>query len=149
MLVLIPHPAEELKLINYQKEIISLLYSEKSIIYSAAPFWIEVPEVLTNTADTNLKALANTIDEVILNDAEVFPDRIDLPVTIKSSGKYFNSKLTLVILHKGQEFSDKAIQLLSQKNQPVKALKVFRLGIVQNEGPHAKSISKSVWCKIK
>ena len=44
-------------------------------------------------------------------------------------------------------FTDEEIDILKEK--PVRQLKVFRLGLVQDEGPCAKSISKSVWCKLK
>lgn len=151
MVVIIPHPTEELKLINFQKELISDFFSEDRIIYSSYPLWIELPDFfeVQNPDIQSLKNLANSIIEVTLGELEITQDIIQVPVYIKTTENLFTSKLTLVILHSGNSFSERDLELCRQKNQPVNLLKIFRLGVMQEDGPHAKSISKSIWCKLK
>ena len=141
MAVIIPHSTEELRLYKLQKEFIQELFEEDRIIYAAFPFWIECTELdITKT---------KMISKVELEDIQVNEKCIYYPVCIDYDGKKLKSRLPLIILHSGPQFTEIDRQKIAQKKQPVKLLKVFRLGIVQDEGPHAKSISKSVWCKIK
>ena len=142
MTVIIPHPTEELTLINFQKELISSLYKMGRIVYADIPLWIDFIE------NEDLRALAKKIKSVIFGELEVSDTSIIIPVQIHSSENCINSKLTLVNIYRGSSFSDDEKNLILQKKRPVNQLKIFRLGIVQNEGPHAKSISKSVWCKL-
>ena len=142
MTVIIPHPTEELKLINFQKELISSLYKESRILYAETPLWIDF------TSNGELKELSKTIESVTFNQPEITEKSIFIPVRINTSEDCIDSKLTLVNIYNGQSFSDKDKSILRQKKQPVNQLKIFRLGLVQAESPHTKSISKSVWCKL-
>ncbi len=139
MAVIIMHPTEELKFSAFQKELISDLFEEKRILYAEKPLWINCPDSIFNEKIISVDFLKITIIE----------NSIIVPVGIKTKENQYSSKLTLVRLHKGRDFSDDDKLKLVKIKQPVKALKVFRLGIVQEEGPHTKSISKSVWRKIK
>ena len=143
MTVIIPHPTEELNLINFQKEVISSLYKESRILYAEKPLWIDFLE------KEELKTVAKSIKSVKFGDFEISDTNIIIPVQIITSEDNIDSKLTLVNIYKGNSFSDEEKNLIRQKKQPVNQLKIFRLGIVQREGPHAKSISKSIWCKLK
>ena len=142
MTVIIPHPTEELNLINFQKELISALYKEGRILYAERPLWIDFSE------SEELKSLAKNIQSVNFGELKISDKSIFIPVQIKTSERIVDSKLTLVNIYKGQPFTDEDKKLIGQKKQPVNQLKIFRLGLVQAEGPHAKSISKSVWCKL-
>jgi len=142
MTVIIPHPTEELKLINFQKELISSLYKESRILYAETPLWIDFTE------NEGLKALSKSIENVTFDQFEITEKSIFIPVRINTSEGCIDSKLTLVNIYNGQSFSDKDKSILRQKKQPVNQLKIFRLGLVQVEGPHTKSISKSAWCKL-
>ena len=42
MTVLLPHSTEEIRLYDFQKELISGLFTEERIIYAAFPLWIEL-----------------------------------------------------------------------------------------------------------
>lgn len=143
MTVIIPHPTEELQLINFQKELISALYKEGRILYAERPLWIDFSE------QEELKTVSKSIQSVSFGELKISDKSIFIPVQIKTSESIVDSKLTLVNIYKDQSFTDDDKKLIGQKKQPVNQLKIFRLGLVQAEGPHAKSISKSVWCKLK
>jgi len=142
MTVIIPHPTEELNLINFQKELISALYKEGRILYAERPLWIDF------TQTEELKALSKSIQCVSFGELKLSDKSIFIPVQIKTSESIVDSKLTLVNIYKDQSFTDDDKKLIGQKKQPVNQLKIFRLGLVQAEGPHAKSISKSARCKL-
>lgn len=139
MAVIIMHPTEELKFSAFQKELISDLFDEKRILYAEKPLWINIPDSIFNEKITSIKLMK----------AEIMENNIFIPVEITTKENHYFSKLTLVNLYKGRQFTDPDYQTIAQKKEPVGQLKVFRLGIVQEEGLHAKSISKSVWCKLK
>ena len=137
MTVIIPHPSEELKLVNLQKELISDLYIEGRILVAARPLWI--PCNIENSAD---------IKFVELGALETSDKMIYIPVTITSSKEQTISKLPLVNIHSDSSFSDKEAQLISQKKQPVKQLKIFRLGIEKELTSNSKCITESKWYKL-
>lgn len=139
MTALIFHPNDELFFTDLQKQISSALFTEERIIIQPYPLWIELGDF-----DIKEKAL---IKEVQIKELSLCDNYIYCPVLLEYKGKQITSKLTLVCLHKGKAFTEKEIAAIKVK--PERQIKVFRLGLVQNEGPHAKSISKSVWCKIK
>ena len=147
MKVIILHPTEELLLVNYQKEIIKALFSEKRVIFAVCPLWLEFPEKAVSSE--NLKEISKTIRQITFGEIVFDSSKISLSVKMETSGGSFSSKLSLVSIIKGADFSEEDKNSAAKIKQPVRQLKVFRLGMVQEEGPHAKSISKSVWCKIK
>ena len=149
MVVIIPHATEELKLAAFQKELIEALFSDDRIIYRTTPLWIEVSEETAACNKDSLIAFSKTLQLVELGEVELEKDNIFIPVRIQLENRIINSKLTLVRLHKGRTFDKSDSEKLAKIKQPVRQLKVFRLGMVQEEGPHAKSISKAVWCKLK
>lgn len=143
MTVIIPHSTEELHLINFQKEIITELFTKSRILYSNYPLWIDI----NNFELTEKKR----IKSICLGQAEITADgkEIYIPVFIEGDELKTKSKLTLVSIFGDNIFSDSDYAVIRKKKQPVNQLKIFRLGLVQEEGLHAKSISKSVWCKLK
>ena len=144
MAVIILHPTEELKLINLQKELISELFTEGRILVAAMPLWIPLVDSAETT--TEHKKLKYQIE---LNNLEITDTEVFIPVTITSYKEKLSSKLTLVNLHSGQNFSDSDRQIISQKKQPVRQLKVFRLGIEKELSSNSKCITESKWIKIK
>ena len=147
MKVIILHPTEELLLVNYQKELIKALYSDNRVIFAVSPLWLELPE--KDVSSENLKEISKTIRQITFGEIVFDSGKISLSVKIETSDGTFSSKLSLVSIIKGADFSEEDKNSAVKIKQPVRQLKVFRLGMVQEEGPHAKSISKSVWCKIK
>ena len=138
MTVILMHPNDEIFFADFQKELIETLFDDGRIIYSQVPLWIEL-------GDFDLKEKSQ-IKHIEIGKLCVTDNSVYCPVLIELDKRKINSKLTLVCLHNGNNFTADDAALLKQK--PVRQLKVFRLGIVQEHGPHAKSISKSVWCKL-
>ncbi len=139
MTVIILHPNDEIFFADIQKEVIEKLFDDGRIIYSQFPLWIEL-------GDFDIKEKSQ-IKQIEIGELCLSDDSVYCSVLIETNKRNIASKLTLVCLHNGNKFSAEEVASLKQK--PVRQLKVFRLGIVQEQGPHAKSISKSVWCKIK
>lgn len=139
MTVILLHPTDELFFAKLQKELTELLFEDDRILYQNIPLWIELGEL-----ELSEKKLIKKIE---IGEMEICENSVICPVTVILENKQFSSKLTLVSIYKGRSISDSEIAV--QKNKPVRQLKVFRLGITQDDGPHAKSISKSVWCKLK
>ena len=164
MTVIIPHPTEELIFAKLQKEIISELFEDGRIMIAEKPLWIpvntviecsrseciEITGVSENCGFDTASGLLNhrEISFVDVGELEICEDSVFVEVTVKSDSGDFLSRLNLVRLHSGRQFSDSDRLKLAKIKQPVRQLKVFRLGLVQEEGLHAKSISKSVWCKL-
>lgn len=144
MTVIIPHSTEEIRLYDFQKYLISSLFEEGRIMYAAFPLWIELKDFELSEK--------NTIKKIQIEEIEFTEKNIFCPVKIEIENKagfhIAESKIPLIFLKNGKPFSDEDRKIALQKKQPVKQLNVFRLGIVQEEAPHAKSISKSVWCKL-
>ena len=138
MTVILMHPTDELFFTNLQKELTKCLFTKDRILFQNIPLWIELGELEL--------AEKNKIKKVQIGALEICKNSVICPVTVDLTNTQITSKLTLISLHKGIDFTAKDASELKEK--PVRQLKVFRLGIVADQGPHAKSISKSVWCKI-
>ncbi len=138
MTALILHPNDEHFYVDLQKEISSVLFSEQRIIIQSMPLWIEL-------GDFDIKEKSK-IKKVEIKEPLLSDDSIYCPVIVECDGRQVFSKLTLVCLYKGEKFVKE--EAASLKEKPARLIKVFRLGLVQAEGPHAKSISKSEWCKL-
>ena len=139
MTVLLLHPTDGLFFANLQKELTECLFKEDRILYQNTPLWIELGEL-----ELDEKKL---IKKVEIGEMEICENSVICPVTVILENKQISSKLTLVSIYRGDNILNS--EIAKQKNKPIRHLTVFRLGIMQNEGPHAKSISKSVWCKLK
>ena len=139
MTAILLHPTDELFFANLQKELTEVLFKKDRILFQNLPLWIELGELELIEK--------NRIKKVEIGELEICENSVSCPVTVDLENTQCRSKLTLVSLYKGHSLYDS--EIAAQKNKPVRQLKVFRLGIVEDEGPHAKSISKSVWCKLK
>ena len=133
-LVLIPHPTEELIFAKLQKELISVFFDTERVIYAVKPLWIE----------TNQRR----VQSVELSELCVTPREIFIPVTITTENNTIESKLSLVSIYSGKDFSDSERKAITQKKQPVRQLKVFRLGIEKELSPNSKCLIDSKWIKL-
>ena len=136
--VMIPHPTEELKLIKLQKSIIEELFEENRIIYRQIPLWIHVPDSIN----------AGEIVSVIFSELELSEKQIFIPVEIITKTAQYISKLTLVSILGDQIFTGYDRQKLSKIKQPVRLLKIFRLGIEKELSSNSKCITDSKWIKL-
>ena len=142
MKALILHSTEELIFAKLQKTLVSDFFTKERILYAVKPLWI----FFDDGSDLISKSLVKKVElgDLVSSENEIF-----IPVKIKTEEKEITSKLTLVCIYKGNNFTEEERRSVSQKKQPVRQLKIFRLAQVQEEGPHAKSISNSVWCKLR
>lgn len=148
MTALLLHSTEELRLINFQKELILKLnetdsQNQKRIFYRQIPLWIELGDF-----DISKKNIIKSVEfgQTDFSKTQIF---IDVKVSLNDSSE-INTKLPLINLLRGSDFFElsPAKSVLKIK-QPVNQLKVFRLGIVKELSPVAKCISDSKWCKLK
>ena len=142
MKALILHSTEELIFAKLQKTLVSDFFTKERILYAVKPLWI----FFDNDSDLISKSIVKKVE---LGDLDSSENEIFIPVKICTEEKEIISKLTLVSIYKGNNFTEDERRNVSQKKQPVRQLKIFRLAQVQEEGPHAKSISNFVWCKLK
>ena len=141
MKALLLHSTEELIFAKLQKELVSDFFTKERILYAVKPLWIyfDSSDAINN----------KQIKKVELGHLDFAEGEIFVPCKIVCERQSIESKLTLVRIYKGKNFTEEERRSVSQKKQPVRQLKIFRLGQVQEEGLHAKSISNSVWCKIR
>ena len=93
--------------------------------------------------------LLNHRSSIELGDLQASNTEILIPITITADDSTINTKLTLVKIHSGKEFTDTERQKIAQKKQPVRQLKIFRLGIEKELSPVSKCITDSKWIKLK
>ena len=151
MVVIIPHPTEELIFAKLQKQLISELFEDGRIMYAVKPLWIEVNTVVEpveTTAEHELSEVCGILSKIELGDFEISEGSIFIPVTITTETAQHNSKLTLVNLHSGRQFTDSDRQTISKIKQPVRQVKVFRLGLEKELSPNSKCITESKWVKL-
>ena len=170
MTVIIPHPTEELIFAKLQKEIISELFEDGRIMIAEKPLWIPVNTVIECSRSECIEitgvskncgfddggfdtasGLLNhrVIVGVDVGGLEICESSLFIPVTISTKSGQVNSKLTLVRLHKGRTFGKSDSEKLAKIKQPVKQLKVFRLGNEKELSSVSKCIIESKWIKIK
>ncbi len=170
MTVIIPHPTEELIFAKLQKELISELFEDGRIMIAEKPLWIPVNTVIECSRsecieitgvsedcgfddggfDTSSGLLNHrVIVGVDVGGLEICENSVFIPFTISTKSGQVNSKLTLVRLHKGRTFDKSDSEKLAKIKQPVRQLKVFRLGNEKELSFVSKCIVESKWIKIK
>ena len=163
MTVLIPHPTEELIFAKLQKELIAELFEDGRIMYAVKPLWIrwlsDAKHRIETTVSHNacgfdtIGALApyysNHRSSIELGDLQASDTEILIPITITADISTINTKLTLIKIHSGKDFTDSDRQIISKIKQPVRQLKVFRLGVEKELSSNSKCITESKWYKIK
>ena len=144
MAVVILHPTEELKLIKFQKELISDLFTEGRILLAARPLWIEIgSDSVTYKELPSLNIRSIDFGELEISDKEIY-----IPVIISTENEQIVSKLSLVSIYRNNTFSDSDRTIIRQKKQPVRQLKVFRLGNEKELSSVSKCITEYKWCKF-
>lgn len=145
MAVVILHPTEELKLIEFQKELISDLFTEGRILLAARPLWIEIGSNFVPYNElTSLNIRSIDFGELEISDKEIY-----IPVRINTENEQTASKLSLVSIYSSNTFSDSDRTIIRQKKQPVRQLKIFRLGNEKELSSVSKCISESKWIKLR
>lgn len=145
MIVIIPHPSEELKLIKYQKELISKLNKSGQIYYAVTPIYIELSQDYSLYSTTKeLKNIANQISKVELLKLEV-KEHIYIEVLIRINEKDIKISVPFLRLYRTTEINNK----VDFPELPVKELKIFRVAKKNLLSPVSSSIADSVWKKLQ
>lgn len=154
-MVVIPHQTEILKLVAYQKALISQLSSLDYIFIQSLPLWIEYKPLEESLKDegkaiTSVKILSPDFSKETL---EVF-----CPVLISTKNKEYSSKITLLQILPSSINSEinfhtqeKIKALLNKTGTEIKfpcPLKIFRLGKSIKPLETSKAIEDSLWIKL-
>ena len=148
MLVIIPHPTEELKLINYQKNLLSLLNTNGNIYYQQHPLWIELDRAFQAEDKHNLKEFSKQLKEIKLFQPEEKNKNIVIPIKytilFNNSESEIISELPFLYLYKKNSSENISVPLPSL---PVTQLKIYRLAIAEKTSSVSAEIQEFIWVK--
>ena len=152
MLVVIPHPSENLKLIKLQKNMISALVKKGFSVYRQLPLWIPLYDDAQYSEAKNKKEVLKTagkeLKEIIIENAFYSPEaaQLKLKITIKTNASCIEKEMPFIHFTEktAPETSASFSELLSLPEKII--LKIFRIGISGQEGK-AHFIKEAVWIK--
>lgn len=115
MVVIIPHPTEELKLINFQKKLIEQFNSDdgKTIWYAHTPMWFFVPKI-DYASTSELKDFIKQIEK-IWAERPFFSDsnnEVIMPILLKTKKETLKIEFPLIHKLKSINTEDVKIELL-------------------------------------
>ena len=145
MIVIVPHPDIELKLINAQKNIIRQLFdiNKKLLPYSAMPLWIATEFDSLQQAKTQIKGIT-----IMAPKYDEEKGCLVCPVEIQTDDGIIKSCLDFI--HKAQghceEPGNEAIHI-ADEIFPLE-VKIFRLGECNSSKPGVFELSSTVWKKL-
>lgn len=146
MIVIIPHPAEELKLIKFQKQLISLLNKNGTVYYPALPMWIDFQETTEALpVKQQLKSAAESIKQISFSKLIASKD-IFIEIKIETDAKVFCTKLCILRYYKGNEATQADIETATL---PFLQLKIFRTAKKNLLSPVTCTTADSVWKKLQ
>lgn len=156
MIHLIPHPTQQLNIINFQKQLISRLQNERIIFLQTIPLCIPLPDTFSD-----LKRTASSITKIniLLPEVNLETKEIYSPVEITCNSEIILSKIILlecIITNKTSIskdlFNQTKIELkkicTENKNFPC-ILNIFKVANIQQFSDNSKSVEKFVWKKLK
>lgn len=145
MVVIIPHPTEELKLIKFQKELIRQLNTDSKVYYAHQTLWLKLSENFSASTKSELKAIGQSISQINFFPPEYQNDDVVIPVMIDGT-KFF---LPLVHLYKKNgNKGPESNSLPSLPSCPVSSLKIFRIAISEQLSENSQVLTDSVWIKL-
>ena len=158
MIIISPHPTEELRLIKYQKELVRKLFTPGTLIYAHQPLWIPVEFSSVEEAKKSITKVT-----VLAPEYNYEQEGLICPVMIEViDGNTLTSKMNFIhglprfarndnnFAHTDghcEERSNEAIHL-PDKIFPL-PLKIFRLGECTCPSPNIYELNNVVWKKIK
>ena len=142
MVVIVPHPDIELKLVKAQKKMISLMSDGRgeNIIYPSMPLWIKTPFESVEQAKKEIKSV--TVLEPAYDEVQ---GCLVCAVEIENAGGDI-LKSNLDFISHCEEHSDVAIQ--STEGTFPLPVKIFRLGECTSPKPGVFELSSTVWKKL-
>lgn len=157
MIAIIPHPTEQLKLNNFQKEICNNIST-----FPYFPLWFKLPADFFSEDDFpspenqnilkgNLKEIASKIDylniDIFNSEQKGFPE---LRLNIFSNGKSYISLLPLILEHNPISEADKSIMFkkISSSDLFPMSLKIFRVAKAVKLTENSQGLQAFVWKKL-
>lgn len=146
MIVITPHPTEELKLIKYQKELVRRLFTPGALVYAHQPLWFPVDFASVQEAKESITGVTLTrveYDEknkMIVCIGEVAMGSLPF-AKLRNRG----SKGPLVHIQGDIPNVQAALQDATLFPLP---LKIFRLGECTSPSPNVYELSNVVWKKL-
>ena len=164
MIILAPHPTEELLLIKYQKELIKRIFTPGVIIYAHQPLWIPVEfssveeakksitkvTVLTPEYDEekkNIKCMVKLDSQAALRQAQEPQSNSGQQSHSGSLRLSKGATTSLPLIHINSNIPDINTLLQDTKIFPL-PLKIFRLGECTSPSPDIYELNNVVWKKI-
>ena len=148
MIVIAPHPTEELKLIKYQKALIKKLFVPDVIIYAHQPLWIETDFTSVQEAKESITGVTLTgIEYDEKNKRIVVLGEVALRQAQEPHAEQMQ-KTWFPLIHTEGNIPDIQSVLQDTSLFPIH-LKIFRLGECSSPSPEIYELSSTVWKKIK
>ena len=145
MIVIVPHPDLELKLINAQKKIIRQIFdiNNQIIPYSAMPLWIHTNFESVQQAKAKITGIT-----ILAPEYDVQKGCLVCPVEIKIDDGIINSRLDFIygVPRHCEERNDVAIHI-DDSPFPL-PVKIFRLGECTSSKPGVFELSNTKWVKL-
>ena len=133
MVVLSPHPTEELKLIKYQKELIRRLFTPGTIVYAHQPLWIPVDFESVQEAKEKITGVTLTGVE--------YDEKNKMVMCVGEGVKF-------PLIHIEGDIPNVQAALADTSLFPL-PLKIFRLGECTSPSPNVYELKNIVWKKLK
>ena len=159
MIVITPHPTEELRLIKYQKELVRCLFTPGALVYAHQPLWIPANFESVEQAKKEIKSVNVSAPEY---DEE--RESFICPVKIETvGGTCLESKLDFIhgLPHRSAPRNDgtfsaprndchceRSAAIHINKDLFPLPLKIFRLGECTSPSPGFYELSNVVWKKL-
>ena len=146
MIVITPHPTEELKLIKYQKELVRRLFTPGALVYAHQPLWFPVDFASVQEAKESITGVTLTgveYDEknkIVVCVGEVAMGSLPFD-KIRKRG----SKGPLVHIQGDIPNVQAALQDAPLFPLP---LKIFRLGECTSPSPNVYELKNIIWKKL-
>ena len=132
MVVLSPHPTEELKLIKYQKELIRRLFTPGTIVYAHQPLWIPVDFESVQEAKEKITGVTLTGVE--------YEEKNKIVMCVGEGVKF-------PLIHIEGDIPNVQAALADTSLFPL-PLKIFRLGECTSPSPNVYELKNIVWKKL-
>ena len=149
MLALILNPNDELKLIEYSKNLAERLTTNDCSFYTAFPLWSIIDKNKTFKRD-ELKEFAKSILEARLDAPLCEDNSLYLPLHLDTGEIKIDTRLTLL---KAYSKKNTALELStdnnisSEENFPMQ-LKIFKIANVIKHSKNSQALSDFVWKKL-
>ena len=152
MTVIIPHPDDQLKIVKYQKDLLTQLIAgsiqgeSSGPCFRKPPVWIPLPSQFASSSKEELKRI--DINRVEIHAPEVCSGRLVSKVVIETAGGTVETEYVhLWGMKENASLPDNDSGEKKILTFPMN-IRIFRLGIAETLSENTSAISESIWKKI-